>query len=255
MIGQSFWSILSLSTITLREKCENYFSSSRGLPSSIWQTLVERRPCPQKPTFFTFLFAAFMLNIAPGPDMLYVIGRSVGQGRRAGIVSSLGVFVGCWVHILAAAFGIAALLRSSPVAFNVVRYAGAAYLIYLGIRMVAKRTDLSSQQLKPENLGSIFRQGAITNVLNPKVAIFFLAFLPQFIDASRGSVVLQILLLGLIFNVGGTLVNLGGGIRRRHAGRAAAPKPAHGPAAAVVHRVCVYRSGSAAGVAEKIVSK
>jgi len=94
---------------------------------------------PKKAAFFTFLFAAFMLNIAPGPDMLYVIGRSVGQGRKAGIVSSLGVFVGCWVHILAAAFGIAALLRSSPVAFNVVRYAGAAYLIYLGIKMVAKK--------------------------------------------------------------------------------------------------------------------
>ena len=163
---------------------------------------------PEKAAFFTFLLAALMLNIAPGPDMLYVIGRSVGQGRRAGIVSALGVFVGCWVHILAAAFGIAALLRSSPLAFNLVRYAGAAYLIYLGIRMVVKRTDLSSQQLEPEKLGSIFRQGAITNMLNPKVAIFFLAFLPQFIDARRGSVVLQILFLGLIFNVGGTLVNL-----------------------------------------------
>jgi threonine/homoserine/homoserine lactone efflux protein len=140
--------------------------------------------------------------------MLYVIGRSVGQGRRAGVVSALGVFVGCWVHILAAAFGIAALLRSSPLAFNMVRYVGAAYLIYLGIKMIVKRADLSSQQLEPEKLGSIFRQGAITNMLNPKVAIFFLAFLPQFIDARRGSVILQILFLGLIFNIGGTLVNL-----------------------------------------------
>src|SRR6476620_9484406 len=111
---------------------------------------------PDKAAFLTFLVAALALNIAPGPDMLYVIGRSVGQGRKAGIVSSLGVFVGCWVHILAAAFGIAALLRSSPVAFNVVRYAGAAYLIYLGIRMIVKRTDLSSQRLEPEKLGSIF---------------------------------------------------------------------------------------------------
>ena len=164
---------------------------------------------PDKAAFFTFLVAAFMLNIAPGPDMLYVIGRSVGQGRKAGIVSSLGVFVGCWVHILAAAFGIAALLRSSPVAFNVVRYAGAGYLLYLGARMIAQKTDLARPELEPENLMSIFRQGVITNVLNPKVAIFFLAFLPQFIDARRGSVALQIILLGLIFNVGGTLVNLG----------------------------------------------
>jgi threonine/homoserine/homoserine lactone efflux protein len=163
---------------------------------------------PEKTVFLAFLIAAFALNLAPGPDMLYVIGRSVGQGRKAGIVSSLGVFVGCWVHILAAAFGIAALLRSSPVAFNAVRYAGAAYLIYLGIKMLAQKTDLASQQLKAERLGVIFRQGAITNMLNPKVAIFFLAFLPQFVDARRGNVVLQILLLGLIFNVGGTLVNL-----------------------------------------------
>ena len=163
---------------------------------------------PEKAAFLTFLVAALALNLAPGPDMLYVIGRSVGQGRKAGIVSSLGVFLGCWVHILAAAFGIAALLRSSPMAFNVVRYAGAAYLIYLGIRMLAQKTDLTSQQLKTESLGAIFRQGAITNVLNPKVAIFFLAFLPQFIDAHRGSVALQIVVLGLIFNVGGTLVNL-----------------------------------------------
>jgi len=163
---------------------------------------------PEKAAFLAFLIAAFALNLAPGPDMLYVIGRSVGQGRKAGIVSSLGVFVGCWVHILAAAFGIAALLRSSPMAFNAVRYAGAAYLIYLGIKMLAQRTDLTSQQLKAESLAAIFRQGAITNVLNPKVAIFFLAFLPQFIDAQRGSVVLQIVVLGLIFNVGGTLVNL-----------------------------------------------
>ncbi|MGZ4859945.1 MAG: LysE family translocator [Candidatus Angelobacter sp.] len=163
---------------------------------------------PEQTAFLTFLVAALALNLAPGPDMLYVIGRSVGQGRKAGIVSSLGVFVGCWAHILAAAFGIAALLRSSPVAFNVVRYAGAAYLIYLGFRMLMQKTDLASQQVKNESLASIFRQGAITNMLNPKVAIFFLAFLPQFIDARHGSVALQIVLLGLIFNVGGTLVNL-----------------------------------------------
>lgn len=164
---------------------------------------------PEKAAFLTFLFAAFMLNIAPGPDMLYVVGRSLGQGRKAGIVSALGIFVGCWVHILAAAFGIAALLRSSPVAFNVVRYAGAAYLVYLGIKMIVQRSNLAQQQPKPASLVSIFHQGVITNVLNPKVALFFLAFLPQFVDAHRGSIVWQILLLGLIFNVGGTAVNLG----------------------------------------------
>ena len=164
---------------------------------------------PEKTAFLTFLFAAFMLNIAPGPDMLYVIGRSVGQGRKAGIVSALGIFVGCWAHILAAAFGIAALLRSSPIAFNMVRYAGVAYLVYLGVKMLVKHSSLVQQQLQPDSLAAIFRQGVITNVLNPKVALFFLAFLPQFIDARRGSVAWQILLLGLIFNVGGTAVNLG----------------------------------------------
>src|SRR5262249_54953501 len=105
---------------------------------------------PEKAAFLTFLFAALMLNIAPGPDMLYVIGRSVGQGRRAGIVSSLGIFLGCWGHILAAAFGIAALLRSSPFAFGVVRYAGAAYLVYLGVKMLAQRANLAAPHLKPD---------------------------------------------------------------------------------------------------------
>jgi len=163
---------------------------------------------PEKTAFLTFLVAALMLNIAPGPDMLYVIGRSVGQGRKAGVVSALGIFAGCWLHILAAAVGIAALLRSSPLAFNIVRYAGAGYLFYLGVKIILQRGHLEARELAPETLGNIFRQGVITNVLNPKVALFFLAFLPQFIDATRGSAALQIVLLGLIFDAGGTLVNL-----------------------------------------------
>jgi threonine/homoserine/homoserine lactone efflux protein len=163
---------------------------------------------PEKTAFIAFLVAALMLNIAPGPDMLYVIGRSVGQGRKAGVVSALGIFAGCWVHIFAAAVGIAALLRSSPMAFNVVRYAGAGYLLYLGFKIIARGNQLNAQEFRPEKLSDIFRQGVITNVLNPKVAVFFLAFLPQFINAHRGSIALQIVLLGLIFNLGGTLVNL-----------------------------------------------
>jgi len=164
---------------------------------------------PEKTAFLTFLVAALALNFAPGPDMLYVIGRSVGQGRKAGVVSALGIFAGCWAHILAAAVGIAALLRSSPMAFNVVRYLGAAYLLYLGVKMIAQRSRLETQQLPSESVSNIFRQGVITNVLNPKVALFFLAFLPQFVDARRGSVALQILFLGVVFDLGGTLVNLG----------------------------------------------
>src|SRR5689334_15682790 len=128
---------------------------------------------PDKTAFLTFLLAALMLNLAPGPDMLYVIGRSVGQGRKAGIVSALGVFVGCWGHILAAAFGIAALLRSSAGAFNVIRYAGAAYLVYLGVKMLWQRSSLAEQHIKPEPFSAIFRQGVITNLFNPKVALFF----------------------------------------------------------------------------------
>ena len=156
-----------------------------------------------------FFAAAFLLNIAPGPDMLYVIGRSIGQGRRAGTVSALGIFVGCLVHIFVAAAGLAALLRSSPIAYSVVRYAGAAYLVYLGLRILFERSaPLEAPEVQSAPLSRIFTQGVITNVLNPKVALFFLAFLPQFIQPQRGSVALQIIVLGLIFDVGGTLVNL-----------------------------------------------
>jgi threonine/homoserine/homoserine lactone efflux protein len=164
-----------------------------------------------KTAFITFLVAAFMLNIAPGPDMLYVLGRSLGQGRKAGVVSSLGIFVGCLVHVAAAALGVAALLRSSSIAFNIVRYAGAAYLLYLGVRVLLSKTSAlatADAAPQPDRLGRIFYQGVITNVLNPKVAMFFLAFLPQFVNASHGSVAAQTLILGLIFNTGGTLVNL-----------------------------------------------
>ncbi|HWX54005.1 MAG TPA: LysE family translocator [Verrucomicrobiae bacterium] len=164
-----------------------------------------------KTAFVTFLVAALALNLAPGPDMLYVLGRTLGQGRKAGVVSSLGIFAGCLAHIAAAALGVAALLKSSPVAFNVVRYAGAAYLMYLGIRVLASKASAlenTNAVLKTERLDRIFYQGAITNVLNPKVAVFFLAFLPQFVNAKSGSVALQIVILGLVFNAGGTLVNL-----------------------------------------------
>lgn len=165
---------------------------------------------PDKAAFLTFIVAALALNLAPGPDMLYVIGRSLGQGRRAGVVSALGIFCGCLVHIIAAAVGVAALLRSSPLAFNVVRYAGAVYLVYLGARMLLARPSALNQGglLHPEPLDKIFYQGVITNVLNPKVAMFFLAFLPQFVNP-KGVVVFEIAALGLIFNTGGTLVNLG----------------------------------------------
>ena len=145
--------------------------------------------------------------------MLYVLGRSLGQGRKAGVVSALGIFAGCLVHITAAALGLAALLEASATAYNVIRYAGAAYLLYLGARMLLNKdtqNELSpGASPPPTSLSRIFTQGVITNILNPKVAMFFVAFLPQFVNAARGSVVFQIAVLGLIFDVGGTLVNIG----------------------------------------------
>jgi threonine/homoserine/homoserine lactone efflux protein len=168
---------------------------------------------PDHAAFLAFLIAALALNFAPGSDMLYVLGRSLGQGRKAGVVSALGIFAGCLVHITAAALGLAALLEASATAYNVIRYAGAAYLLYLGVRMFLSK-DLQNElspgaSPPPTSLSRIFTQGVITNILNPKVAMFFVAFLPQFVNAARGSVVFQIAVLGLIFDVGGTLVNIG----------------------------------------------
>jgi threonine/homoserine/homoserine lactone efflux protein len=141
--------------------------------------------------------------------MLYVMGRSVGQGPKAGVVSALGIFAGTLVHITLAALGITAVLRSSPVAFNVVKYAGATYLLYLGVRLLIRRdSNLAVEHLAHSGLRDVFSQGVLTNVLNPKVAIFFLAFLPQFVNPRSGNIGWQIVLLGMIFNIGGCLVNL-----------------------------------------------
>jgi threonine/homoserine/homoserine lactone efflux protein len=150
----------------------------------------------------------FLLNITPGPDMLYVLARATGQGRAAGLASALGIGAGCFFHIFAVAFGLAGLLRTVPVAYNAVRFAGAAYLIYLGIRtLLARRTGSGAVAVKPASLSRIFLQGVITNVLNPKVALFFLAFLPQFISPN-GSAFAQTVKLGLIFDFSGTIVNV-----------------------------------------------
>jgi threonine/homoserine/homoserine lactone efflux protein len=163
------------------------------------------------PTFQTillFMSAGLALNISPGPDMLYVATRSASEGRAAGLVSALGIATGCLVHIAALALGLAALLARVPAAYYAVRLAGAAYLVYLGVRaLLGPQPGLPSPDLAHASLGSVFRQGVITNVLNPKVALFFLAFLPQFVDPARGSPVPQILLLGFLFNTTGTLVN------------------------------------------------
>ena len=148
-----------------------------------------------------FCVTSIALIMTPGPDMLYVIARSIGQGKRAGIVSALGVCFGILVHTASAAIGLSALLMTSALAYNIVKYTGAAYLIYLGIRTIIsheQENNFNTPQVGI-SLAKTFSQGVLSNVLNPKVALFFLAFLPQFVDASKGEIGLQIVTLGLIF--------------------------------------------------------
>lgn len=152
--------------------------------------------------------AGLALNITPGPDMLYVAARGAGEGRAAGIASALGIGAGTLVHIALVAAGLAAVLAAVPVAYLAIRLGGAAYLIYLGVRALLARQASEAAPLVPASIGAIFRQGVLTNVLNPKVALFFLAFLPQFVDPSRGNPALQVIGLGLLFDTTGTLVNL-----------------------------------------------
>jgi threonine/homoserine/homoserine lactone efflux protein len=164
---------------------------------------------PDLHSFLLFLAAGLALNFTPGPDMLYVAARGASEGRPAGVASALGIGAGTLVHITLVALGLAALLRAVPVAYLVVRIGGATYLIYLGVRAIRSRSTFVLQRVEPASLWAVFRQGVITNVLNPKVALFFLAFLPQFVDPSRGNPVVQVVALGLVFDLTGTLVNLG----------------------------------------------
>jgi threonine/homoserine/homoserine lactone efflux protein len=156
-----------------------------------------------------FAFASLMLNITPGNDMLYVATRSTSQGVKAGIVSALGIAGGCIVHLMAAVIGLSAIIANSAMAFDIIKYVGAAYLIYLGIRSILSKQNKFSitEEIEKKSLSNLFWQGVLTNVLNPKVALFFLAFLPQFIHPEKGNPSLQILLLGLWFNISGTIVN------------------------------------------------
>ncbi|MBE9216626.1 LysE family translocator [Plectonema cf. radiosum LEGE 06105] len=147
-----------------------------------------------------FLIASIVLIITPGQDMLYVIARSIGQGRIAGIASAFGVCSGVLVHTLAAAIGLSALLMTSAIAYNIIKYAGAAYLIYLGVRTIISREQENSlSNLRGRSLKKIYYQGLLSSLLNPKLALFFLAFLPQFVDSTQDKVALQIIILGLMF--------------------------------------------------------
>lgn len=147
-----------------------------------------------------FVTASLALLLVPGPAVLYIMTRSIDQGRKAGLISVAGIHSGTLVHILAAALGLSAILLSSALAFDIVKYLGAAYLIYLGVKkLLGKDESDPTEALQKQSLKQIYKQGVIVNVLNPKTALFFFAFLPQFVDPTHGSVSLQIMLLGLIF--------------------------------------------------------
>ena len=147
-----------------------------------------------------FLAAGIVLNLAPGPDTFYILARSGAEGRGVGIASALGIAAGSIVHTMAAALGLSVLLATSTLAFDIVRYAGAAYLVFLGVRMlVARASAVADAGTRGRGVAAAFRQGMVTNVLNPKVALFFLAFLPQFIAASAPQAKLGFVVLGLSF--------------------------------------------------------
>jgi threonine/homoserine/homoserine lactone efflux protein len=159
--------------------------------------------------FGLFVVSGLLLNIAPGPDIAYIAGRSVQMGWRGGIAAALGVSTGCLTHVIAVSIGLSALLVASATAFTAVKWLGAAYLCYVGLTMLFSRQAISSEapvgESRAVSLSRVFWQGALTDVLNPKVAMFFLAFLPQFVDADAPHKPLAFLALGLIFIFNGTL--------------------------------------------------
>jgi threonine/homoserine/homoserine lactone efflux protein len=187
-----------------------------------------------------FIVSSLLLWITPGTDTLYILARSVTQGRRAGIVSVLGISSGILVHTLFAAFGLSAILATSASAFTTIKVAGALYLIYLGLRTLLRKSQSSiAAEANFMSNWQIYRQGIITNVLNPKVAIFFLAFLPQFVDPTAGLGVLPFLLLGVLFVTGGTIWCL---IIAAFAARAALTVRRNGKIAGWLERIsgCLY---------------
>ncbi len=163
-----------------------------------------------------FIAAGLLLNVTPGADILFIASRSAGQGMKAGIVAALGIGTGCFLHILFAAFGLSILLATSALAFTAVKLAGGAYLVYLGLTTLASlcKKPKTGNKATPADvppplpLGRIFRQAILVNVLNPKVALFFMAFLPQFVAPDSDAPALSFLFLGCLFDFNGTLVNI-----------------------------------------------
>ena len=157
---------------------------------------------PSASTFTVFLLATLAILITPGPAVLYIVTRSIHQGRVAGVASVFGIAAGTVVHLAAAVFGLSALLVASPAAFSILKYAGAMYLIYLGLRTwMSRRSTEHGAAPAPDRLRKIFAQGVVVNVLNPKTTLFFFAFLPQFVDPRRGPVAQQVLFFGTVLIV------------------------------------------------------
>jgi threonine/homoserine/homoserine lactone efflux protein len=160
----------------------------------------EQRLMPDGASLLAFVAAALVVLLIPGPGVLYVLARSLGQGQRAGLVSAAGLSAGAFVHVVAATAGLSALLLASAAAFGVVKVLGAAYLIYLGLRaLLSRRANADVELPAPRSLRRVFADGVVVSVLNPKIAVFFLAFLPHFADATRGSVPVQMFGLGLLY--------------------------------------------------------
>jgi len=152
------------------------------------------------PDVFLFLVAAMMLTLAPGPDNIYVLTRGIAQGKKAGLVAALGFSSGLFFHTLLAVLGFAAVIKAYPAAYHALQYAGAAYLVYLGIRTLRSATSMSlDAMMTPVSLSRIYWQSVIANILNPKVTLFFIAFLPQFVNVQAGHVAWQMLLLAVVF--------------------------------------------------------
>jgi threonine/homoserine/homoserine lactone efflux protein len=163
---------------------------------------------PSHTSLLLFVSAALVLLMIPGPAVFYIVGRAMGQGRAAGLVSALGIAVGTLIHVVAAVVGLSALLMSSALAFSVVKYLGAAYLIFLGLqKLLSKDSFVPSGPAERTPLRRVFAQGIVVNVLNPKTALFFFAFIPQFVDASRGKVQSQIFFLGTLFALMGAFTD------------------------------------------------
>lgn len=163
-----------------------------------------------------FILAGWLLNLTPGPDVLYIVSSALRSGAKAGVVAALGITGGCFVHIFAAALGVSALMAASSTAFTVLKWVGAAYLFYVGVKLVLSKAPppvelIADKPIKTsaEALKSIFFRGFLTNVLNPKVALFFLAFVPQFIAPDASHPALTFVLLGVLFNVNAVPINMG----------------------------------------------